>query len=150
MGKERFLCSKSDVLLKPVGNFNVPWDAVIVGHKDSDTDPLQGSLKLHLDQKQTIGCPTMVFPLRDWTDADIWEYSEEYGVPIHLDRYEKIDGKWGEKVDRSLNPDWFPACSRCINAGGSEYVHCPKIGGMINNIGKQLPATQVPTYYGNS
>jgi hypothetical protein len=144
----KYLCSKDDILSRATGEFNVPWSAFVVGHKDSDTDPIQGSLKLHLDQKQTPGCPTMTFPIRGWTDKDIWQYSEEHGVPIHLDRYEKVDGEWSEKKDRSLNPDWFPACSRCIDKTAGEYVYCPKAKGVINNIGFQVPAPALPTYYG--
>lgn len=145
---EKFLCAKDDVLSRAVGEFNVPWSAFVVGHKDCDKDPLQGDLKLHLDQKQTPGCPTMVFPIRNWTDEDVWNYSENYGVPIHTDRYEKVDGKWREKNDRSLNPDWFPSCARCIDCEAGEYVFCPKVNGVINNVGKQVPTPAFPAYYG--
>lgn len=145
---ERYLCAKDDVLARATGDFRVPWSAVMVGHKDCDHDPLQGSLTLKLDQKQTLGCPTMVFPIRDWTDENIWKYSEENNVPIHLDRYEKVDGKWREKENRTKNPDWFPSCSRCIDKSKGDYVFCPKSGGVINNISAAVPEPILPTYYG--
>ena len=144
----KWLCAKDDVLLRPTGDFDVPWSVMLVGHKDCDQDPIQGSLKLHLDQKQTPGCPTISFPIRNWTDEDVWNYSESHNVPIHTDRYEKVDGKWGEKQDGSLNPDWFPACSRCIDKTAGEYVYCPKVKGVINNVGNLIPFAVVPTYYG--
>lgn len=143
-----WLCAKDDVLARATGDFKVPWDCMVVGHKSSDHDPLQGDLKLHLDYKQTPGCPTLAFVIRNWTDADVWEYTETHGVPVHTTRYNKADG-WKEHADRALNPDWFPACSRCINKQEGEYVYCPKIGGVINNLGASLPEPTLPTYYGD-
>lgn len=145
----KYLCAKDDILSRPVGDFQVPWSVVLIGHKDCDSNPLQGNMKLRLDLKQTPGCPTAAYPIRGWTDEDIWAYSESRGVPIHTDRYEKVDGKWGEKADRSLNPDWFPSCARCIDKTAGEYVFCPKVKGVINNVGHLVPEPIMPTYYGD-
>lgn len=144
----KYVCAKDDLLSAPVGNFAVPWGVFLCGHRDKDNDPTQGSLKLHVDQKQTVGCPTIAFPLRAWTDEQIWAYIQEHDLPIHADRYEYRNGAWLEKENKAANPDWFAACSRCLDKNGPEYVYCPKARGMINNIGKEVPQTNVPTYYG--
>lgn len=144
-----WLCAKDDMLARSTGDFRVPWDCMVVGHKDSDTDPLQGSLTLKLDFKQTPGCPMLAFVIRNWTDEDVWAYTKARNVPIHRARYNEADG-WKEHADRTANPDWFPACARCINKQEGEYVYCPKIGGVINNIGASLPEPALPTYYGQS
>jgi hypothetical protein len=84
---------------------------------------------------------TMMFPLRDWTHADIWEYIESNNVPYDSDRYEKIDGIWGEKVDKLHNVDYVHACTRCINRNpkSPKFVHCPKLNMTIENISSLVP-----------
>ena len=147
--KER-LCAKDDILLKPIGDFIVPWDVIFVGHRDDDVDPIQGKVKLKTDIVQSPRCPSVAFPIRNWTHRDVWDFTEENGVPVHSERYEKVDGNWREKEDKSKNPDWFPACSRCIDPRNEAFVFCPKLRATISNIGGSIPQTQVPSYYGNN
>jgi hypothetical protein len=52
-----------------------PWTTVFIGHKNSDVDPYEGPVPLKADQVQTAGV-TAVFPLRHWTDEDVWDYIE--------------------------------------------------------------------------
>lgn len=147
---EQFLCAKEDLLKKPLGTFEFPWDCVLVGHKSSDTDPMWGDLKLHADIRQMPGGADWFFPLRTWTDADIWEYIESYGVPVHLDRYEKVDGSWREKQDKGLNPDYFPACTRCLDKNQPSVVFCPKLKAQITNVSQQVREFDLNTldYFG--
>lgn len=134
---QRFLCGLKDLLLKPLGNFIYPWDAVLLGHKSTDVDPLRGPMPLHVDIKQTPDSPDALFPLRTWSDADVWEYAEQEQLPIHTDRYQK-NGAWHERADKSLNPDYFPVCMRCIDRDQPTEVICPKTGLQINNVSAQV------------
>ena len=59
---------------------------------------------------QTAGV-NAVFPLRHWTDQDVWDYTELNRVPYDKRRYQnraELDDKW-------LNPDYVHACTACID-----------------------------------
>lgn len=135
--EETFLCGRDDLLKKPLGRFNYPWDAVFLGHKSSDVDPLRGPMPLALDVKQTPNCPDALFPLREWTDEDVWAYTEAEHLPVHTSRYER-NGQWKEKADKTFNPDYFPACMRCIDKTQTAFVLCPKTGLVINNVADKV------------
>jgi hypothetical protein len=140
-----------DILRQPTGSFNYPWDAVIIGHKSSDTDNVAGSLELHTDVKQNGGiAPDAWFPLRNWTDADIWEYTRLHGVPQQLDRYNGQNH--GESSDKSGNSDYVSACVACMNRSNKNpCVYCPKLGLEVSNISHQVPYTDTKsTYFGKN
>ena len=145
---EHYLCALRDLVLKPRGRFDYPWDLVVHGHKSADVDPFHGPVPLAADIGLNLGgAATPVFPLRDWSDEDIWAYIEAEGLPIHHERYEKIDGQWRERPDKTLNPDYFPACTACLRKGGGP-VHCPRLDAEIPNVAAQLPWTEPrPTHY---
>lgn len=131
------LCALHDVYLKPKGRFAYPWDCVVHGHKSCDVDPFHGHVPLAADVALNLDTSTPIFPLREWSHADVWEYIEKHNLPIHHDRYEKVGGEWREKSDKSLNPDYFPACSACMRRGGSS-VYCPRFDCEISNVSSQL------------
>jgi len=139
---EKFLCGRDDLLRKPLGGFHFPWDGAAVGHKSSDHDPMWGDLTLHTDVRQMPGGADWFFPLRNWTDEDVWEYTDTVGIPIHHERYEQVvqgeETFWRERDDKSENPDYFPACMRCLNRGGELVVDCPKLGLQITNVGDKV------------
>ena len=137
---ERVLCALHDIYLKPKGRFAYPWDCVVHGHKSCDVDPFYGSVKLNADIGLNIGTASPIFPIREWSHADVWEYIERHQLPIHHERYEKLDGEWVEKKDKKLNPDYFPACCACMKAGGGS-VKCPRFVCEISNVSKQLEWT---------
>lgn len=131
---ESFLCGYEDIYSKPLGSFNFPWDVCFVGHKSSDIDPVIGKVPLLVDIKQTVGGADYAFPLRYFTDENIWEYTEKYKVAYNKKRYR--DGK--ELSDISHNPDYFRACTRCMDKDEGEVVFCPKLQSEISNIASSL------------
>lgn len=147
-GGEPWLCGLRDLVLKPRGRFEYPWDLVVHGHKSADVDPFHGSVPLAADFGLNVGgAATAVFPLRDWTDADVWTYIEEEQLPIHTERYEKVEGTWRERADKTLNPDYFPACTACLAREGGP-VWCPRLAAEVPNMAGQLPWTAPqPTHY---
>ena len=88
--------------------------------------------------------------MKDWTHDDVFQYCEENNVPIQLDRYEKVDAKWGEKKDRSQNCDYVHACTACIDRReeAPKFVHCPKLNCTIENVSNrvQWADQSIPTY----
>lgn len=127
---EKFLCALNDMYGKPTGSFNFPWDCVLIGHKSSDIDPLQGAIPLLVDVTDTE--PKVMFPLRHFTDADVWEYTKEFAVPQDMNRYKEN----GEDV--AFNNDYYPACTACMNPEGPETVWCPKLNQPVENVSQSL------------
>jgi hypothetical protein len=109
-----------------------PWETVFIGHKSSDVDPYEGPVPLKADRVETAGV-NAVFPLRHWTDQDVWDYTELNAVPYDKRRYVNR----GEFSDKWLNPDYIHACTACIDPRvNSKTVLCPKLGGeLVRNMG---------------
>jgi hypothetical protein len=144
----KFLCGRDDLLFKPLGGMNMVWDLLFCGHKSSDTDPIGGNLTLNVDIHQASGMPSIAYPLRDWTDDDIWNYVKAFNIPYDQKRYDLSTGK--DHEDKRFNPDWYAACTRCIDRSGSEFVVCPKTNMQITNMGKQLQHVEMSQpYYGD-
>lgn len=136
---EKFLCGVDDFLQRPTGTFNWPWGAVFIGTKYEDTDLIKGHVPLAQDIRIVDGSPVSLYPMRDWTDDDIFEYLEESGVEPDPTRYIKKENKWYNNPDKSLNADFYPACFNCVNRHLGRHVHCPKLDATITNISDMAP-----------
>jgi hypothetical protein len=136
-----------DLLNRPKGSFAFPWDVMFVGHKSSDVDQIAGSVKLHVDiKKNAPGVPDFAFPLRNWTDNDIWEYTEANSIPQQWDRYDRATRK--EWDDKWTNSDYANVCIRCIDRRSKEKsVYCPKLQCQVSNISDQIPYQDVAMDY---
>lgn len=136
---ESFVCGLQDIYNKPIGSFNYPWDLVFHGHKSTDVDPVYGEIPLTADVARNVGTASACFPIRHFTDHDIWEYHEAHGIPIHHDRYEKTESGWAEKSDKTFNPDYITACTACMSPKNGRAVSCPRLNGlMVSNVSAQL------------
>lgn len=123
-----FLCGLNDLIRRPLGTAVVPWRTLFVGHKTSDVDPVHGPVPIQDDTVTAKGV-TAVFPLRLFTDADVWAYHALRDLPYHEARY-KPNGQ-GEWEDKTFNPDRIPTCCACFDPDGAEDsaaapVFCPK------------------------
>jgi hypothetical protein len=136
---EKFLCGVDDFLQRPTGTFNWPWGAVFIGTKYEDTDLIKGHVPLAQDIRIVDGAPVSLYPMRDWTDDEIFQYLEESGVEPDPTRYIKENGKWKNNPDKSLNADFYPACFNCVNRHLGRHVHCPKLNATITNISEMAP-----------
>lgn len=123
-----YLCGLEDLINKPTGTFEFPWDTIYMGHKSSDVDPLQGPVPLNTSITK-IGIGNVVFPIRFFTDEDIWQYHEDNSLPMHSTRYH--NGK--ELADKTYNPDYFPICTKCLDIDNEPMVLCPLTGRKIRN-----------------
>jgi len=131
---EQYLCGVETFLSRPVGTFNFPWDCLLHGHKSSDEDPTSGGIPLKTDVVQNPLSAAAIFPLRDWTDEDIFAYARQKEVPLDPSRYS--DGKILK--DKHFNPDYYPACFNCVEKGGPEFVSCPKYRCEMNNVSSMV------------
>lgn len=144
-----FLCGLTDLLARPTGTFNYPWDVALIGHKSCDTDLFfGGDIPLHVDIKLNVGAPSLAFPIRNWTHDDVWDYIAEHDVPYDDARYD-IETRT-ERADKTLNSDWFQCCVRCLDKDGPAVVDCPKLGVQVDNISGQFAYTTAPelSYFG--
>lgn len=134
---DKFMCGVN-FLTRPCSVFVFPWDIAMVAHKDCDEDQIFGlvPLKSHLVYRDQG--PDYLFPLKEWTHDDIWDYIEEFNVPYQTDRYDiKNRCEW---PDKTFNSDWYPACIRCIDKRlGGQKVYCPKMKRDIENVSGAAP-----------
>jgi hypothetical protein len=136
---EKFLCGVDDFLQRPTGTFNWPWGAVFIGTKYEDTDLIKGHVPLAQDIRIVDGAPVSLYPMRDWTDDEIFWYLEDKGIVPDPTRYIKENGQWKNNPDTSLNADFYPACFNCVNRHLGRHVHCPKLNATITNISEIAP-----------
>jgi hypothetical protein len=134
----RYLCGL-DALKRPTGTFNFVWDAAFHGQKSADVDLIKGQVPLAQDALVQAGVPTQYYPMRHWGDADVWNYLEAEGVPNDETRYEKADGVWRHRKDKSANSDYYPVCWNCVNRHLGDTVWCPKNQCETNNISSLAP-----------
>jgi hypothetical protein len=142
-----FLCGVK-FLMRPCGTFNYPWDVAFVAHKDCDTDQIYGVIPLHSNIVMRDVGPDFIFPLREWTHDDVWDYTLDHGVPVQTDRYNVSERR--EWEDKSTNSDWYPCCIRCIDKRTpGKTVFCPKMQCELENVsGSAAEFGFVPDYFG--
>jgi len=142
-----YLCAVN-FLMRPCGTFNYPWDAALVAHKDVDEDQIYGLIPLHSPLVMRDEGPDFLFPLKEWTHDDIWDYTEKFAVPFQADRYDIANRcEWPEKT---YNSDWYPTCIRCVDkrTPGAK-VFCPKMNRELTNVsGAAAEFGWVPDYFG--
>lgn len=136
---EPYLCGLHDVINRPLGTFNWPWDAALHGQKSADVDLIKGHVPLAQDVRRVMDAPTQLFPMRYWSDDDIFSYLENEGVPMDPTRYDRASGKWGHMADKSENADYYPICWNCVNRHLGGTVWCPKLAAQVNNISGMAP-----------
>lgn len=148
LARRPFVCGLEWLLRPKTMGSQFPWETVFIGHKSSDVDPYEGPVPLKYDQTQSVSAGVnLVFPLRHWTDNDVWDYTEANRVPYDKRRYQDR----AELADKWLNPDYVHACTACIDPRETrKTVPCPKLGGeLVRNMGEQvLKLQQLPEYIG--
>lgn len=127
---KRWVCGL-ELLNRPTASYNFPWDAALIGHKDSDSDQIAGSVKLKVDVKLNAGHgPDGLFPLKHWTDDDVWAYTEEHEVPQQWERYDQTTHK--ERPNKWANSDYANVCINCCDCRvKADAVPCPKLKGLL-------------------
>lgn len=134
----KWLCGR-DMLARPCGNTQWNWDVAFSGHKSSDVDAAAGAIPLLVDIHQQANACDAAYPLRHFTDADIWEYIEKWDLPYNRLRYKKNeDGTYSDDTDSIFNPDYQPYCSKCLDRRADAAVICPKNNLEVTNLSGSL------------
>jgi hypothetical protein len=134
------------MLARPKGGILYQWNLTLIGHRSCDVDQFEGHMPLKSDLVEREGLPTLGFPLKDWSDEELWDFIEERRVPVqygtrYMDRKE-IDYK-------DLNNDYIEACTACIDPRNPEKVHCPLVNSEIKNVSDDVVKFEgVPSYIG--
>src|SRR4029077_5170244 len=112
-------------------SFYHPWDLYLHGHRSADVDDYIGPVPLKTQYVPAHdGYPAVAFPLKDWTDAQVWDYIRVHRVPTQADRYDRETGQLRPEHARHSN-DYLTACVRCIDPREPAMVPCPKRGGEL-------------------
>jgi hypothetical protein len=136
---EPFQCGV-EWLSRPTGGMQFPWDAAFHGQKSSDEDPCSGKVPLALDMIAHPTCPAALYPLREWTDDDIFTYCELHTVPLDPQRYGRLDGEMAVlQNDKVGNPDYYRTCTACLDPDQPGVVECPKLKCQVNNVSSTAP-----------
>ena len=126
-----YVCGVEWLLRPKIDNTEFVWDSLICGHKSCDVDPLSGPIPLQVDVQRIPNSADIWFPLKEWTEKNISDYTLNNDIPFDRNRYEVIDGIIKTKQDKHLNSDYYHTCTNCINKNSPEYVKCPKLNGMV-------------------
>jgi len=114
---------------QPVSDQPLGVDCLFQGSRSDDVDPIHGPMKLARDAVEANGV-LFVYPLKNWTEADVWEASELLGVEQNTARY--------DQNDVTANPDYWPLCVECLKPTDADSVICPKTNEPVYAIGKLL------------
>lgn len=123
-GEDPFVCAVDAINHPRTPSVHYPWDVTFIGAKESDPVQFAAAQMTFSQESVQSGSTRLCFPLFDWTDADIWDYTQKHGLPFDEARYTRRD-------DRT-NPDAYPTCFNCLDTKQrGKTVHCPKSQQMI-------------------
>jgi hypothetical protein len=129
---EPFQCGL-EMISRPKCNFSYPWNLVFIGHRSADVDPFEGAVPLKTDFVEIEGAPAAAFPLKDWTDEELWSYIQEKRIIVQSgSRYDMAMRK--DTENKLFNNDWITACTKCIDKRQPKMVYCPKFKKEIPNV----------------
>lgn len=140
-----WVCGK-EWLNRPKGHIVSDFDVLLCGHKNSDEDPITGSIPLEVDKKSLGQNTEMWFPLRTWTDEDVASYLKTNEVPFDRFRY---DENVVSKPNKHMNSDYVHACFNCVDKRLGKFVHCPKFGIQVENFHERVLHEQPVSEYCN-
>ena len=146
---DEFVCGLR-FLMRPCAVFVYPWNVAFVAHKDCDEDQIFGVVPLRSRVVYRDQGPDYVFPLKEWTHDDVWDYTEKHKLPFQADRYNIKERK--EWPDKKTNSDWYEVCLRCVDKRiEGQTVFCPKMQRQLINVANAAPEWgQQPDYFSSS
>jgi len=134
------------MLARPKGGIFWQWNLCLIGHKDCDVDQFDGPVPLKSDLVEMEGMPALGFPLKEWSDEELWDFIEQRRVPVQYGtRY--IERK---EIDcKDFSNDWIEACTACIDPRNPDKVFCPLVEREIDNVSGGVVKFQgKPSYVG--
>ena len=123
------LCAIRDFLNRPLGNISYKWDLTLHGHKNSDIDTVLEDIPLQ-SKMRGLGRTVLYYPLKDWSDNDIWKFIKDNNIPYNKKRYDDNDMEY--------NNDYYPCCFKCFDPKEEDEIYCFVDDRKIGNIGKTI------------
>jgi 3'-phosphoadenosine 5'-phosphosulfate sulfotransferase (PAPS reductase)/FAD synthetase len=120
---ENGICIHDILNVPKVKEYSFKWDCAFIGQKECDKAAGYSRQMNHialLDKKM------YAFPLKDWTDQDVWDYIGDNNLPINEARY--------LRQEESLNEDILPTCNNCMDYRNKGQVYCPKLKRTIMSV----------------
>lgn len=133
-----WLCGINTLLKGPFGSQEWPWDVAFCGHKSSDIDPVRGNVPLQVSIHQMANACHLAYPLKDFTDEDVWECHRLYSLPENQLRYGTHAEPIQDNTESFWNEDYLPYCNKCFDPNNESFVQCPKTNLMMTNIHDSL------------
>lgn len=123
------------MLARPKGGILYQWNLTLIGHKSCDTDEFDGHIPLKSDLVENEGMSALGFPLKEWSNEELWDFIEERRVPVQYGtRYENR-----KEIDcKEFNNDYIDACTACIDPRNPEKVYCPLVCQQIDNVSNNV------------
>lgn len=126
--KRFWFCALDNELPHGVDLIKLDFDLILLGSKRTDEDPVVGKVDVQHVVEYAEGKPSLVFPIKDWTDVQIWEFISAYGIPYEKERYTGSSSvSMVDNVHYPEHSEHLPVCTACINPANSDKVWCPKL-----------------------
>lgn len=113
---ENCLCGLEKLTAEVAPECEFDFDAAFVGIRGDDVDPTWGECPPPSYVIPRGDSFRLVYPLKDWTERDIWWATNLLGVPQNEARY--------FNNDMAANNDYYPLCTKCL--GSDSEVICPQ------------------------
>lgn len=128
----RLICGRElQNIQKSGGHPPYDWDCVISGRRCDDVDATVGALSWHSAADVTEAGTRLVMPLLEWSDADLALYVSQRNILIDEKRYVVRSNQISPRSDRQNDPDYLPACIRCLHGISGDQVRCAKANTML-------------------
>jgi len=125
-------CALDNQLPHGVDLIKLDFDLVLLGSKQSDADPVVGKVEVQSVAEQFDGRTSLLFPLRNWTDSDIWDFVRTREIPFDTNRYVvSAAGTIVDDLTYSEHSENLPVCTACVNPANHGEVRCPKFNKSI-------------------
>lgn len=113
---ENCLCGLEKLTTEVSPECEFHFDAAFVGIRGDDVDPTWGdgappSYVIHRGDNFRL-----VYPLKNWTEKDIWQATDLLEIPQNWARY--------SRNEMAANNDYYPLCTKCL--GSDSGVICPQ------------------------
>lgn len=129
----KWLCARHDIITQSTASVPFRWDVAFLGARSPDPKGLAA------DINQSHGSCDFAFPLRHFTDADIWAMHEQWAIPYDTFRHKKQeDGSYLEDAQSIFRSGAAPYCADCLDCGKPSVVTCPKSNLEVGNISGQF------------
>lgn len=129
--EQNFICGLHSPVLRSGDHPPYPWNMLINGRRRTDRDVSLGSLRWGRCVEPISPHSSIVMPLLNWEDKDVYYYLSSRQIDPDYSRYEQQGASLRSRVDMQSNPDHAPFCIRCLAAKKGASVACPKIGSNV-------------------